>query len=225
MPRRTPYPLEWRVPGCTPEQLSTRYNNYITKLTNTATGKEFEWNVSTKNFYRTLSKELGIKKYLYKIDEVRTLLTEVRTISEEDIQQEINELLLEFHIKYLAKKQRVRFTWYILGNLSRRLAERIAKVIREEKADKFYPVFSEETWMEEPITFSMNLGWTTIKSKEGLFKLLTTFQKYLLFLRYNRNMTIPQISKFLGRNVKLIELDFMTVNKLIDGVKDVREED
>lgn len=207
--------LKWRVPTCTPEQLPIRYKYHLDYFVAMATGERFIWDSVTNNYYSSLCRNLKIKGWGQKVNEVRDMLLNLRSISKEDVYQEALISLLDCYHKYIAKMRRCTFTVYLLIHVPRYLAKVISENIKIEKGDSYCPTFSEEYWMDEPERLSINLAWVTLKEKGGVFSTLTTFQKYLLYLRYNKGMTVKEISGLTGRNLKLLELDFGYINKLL----------
>ncbi len=220
MARKKKTEARWRVPPCTPEQLDVRYKNLVDQLVETAIGSRFKWDSATQNFYRTLAKELGIRNWRFKVDAIRDSLLECRSLDPGDIRQEVLIILLEYHKQYLAKRQKAGFTVYVLLNSPRRLAEVMGRHLLAEWGDKKHPIFSEECWMEDPEPLTLNLGWVALKSQEGVFKRLSLYQKYLLFLRHKNSMTVEQIANLLHRHVSYIEADFGRINRILSEFKE-----
>lgn len=107
---------------------------------------------------------------------------------------------------------------YVRSNLPRYMAIHLAHQINSYNAEMSGQSYllQEPTYEpEDPIVFHLNLSWVVIKSKDGVFSNLTTKQKYLLYLRYNRGYTIEKIALLIQQHRAKVEQEFSKLNKIL----------
>lgn len=151
---------------------------------------------------------------------VRERIDSAANLSEEDVRQQLIVNLLEiwsFYKDKIKPGKKTRFVFYdhVRFNLIKHISTWISHQILTNTGDVLAPKFSETTYIDEPSILKVNLGWVLLKSNQGPLSNLTTKQKYLLYLRYSKNLTIKEISVLTKRHRASIEKDFSTINSLL----------
>lgn len=204
-------------------ELPDRYENLLTTITNIILGKTNKPKTLHFVFYKTLSYKVfrqtkAWTPHTYLL--LRTLIDKLPHISRDDIYQQAWLYLMEMWDFYASrynhnKKTCFVFYDYVRFNLIRYMSSWMANQILMGVADNTGPVFLEETWMDDPEEIHLDLNWVIVQSSNGKLGLLSTRQKYLVFLRYVKQMTILDISGLTRRHRSAIEEDFSIINHLL----------
>jgi DNA-directed RNA polymerase specialized sigma24 family protein len=141
-------------------------------------------------------------------------------LSKEDIEQQAWLYLTEMWEHYVdtyKHNQVARFVFYdyVRFNLIKYMTSWVANQIHINVADYKAPNADGVIHMEETDELHMDLGWVILKSDSSFLSDLTVRQKYLIFLRYVKQMSILEISKLTQRNHKSIEKDFTLITRTI----------
>jgi hypothetical protein len=149
----------------------------------------------------------------------------IPSLSQEDLEQQCWLYLIELWDFYTYKWNKAGaatnrvFYDFIRINLSRWLGIYVATEINKHHSEQIGMPITESYEMELPETFKMDLGWVLLKTTDGIFSRLTTKQKYLLFLRYSKDLTIKEISSLVQQHRAKIEVEFSIINSIIFGEK------
>jgi hypothetical protein len=206
-------------------ELIDRYSNLIETVTDIVTNEAQGPKSLSHWFYKSLSWKLfGQTKvctpHTYIL--IRVLINELPELSREDIEQQAWLYLMEmwnFYVDNYRHNKAVRFVFYdyIRFNLVKYMSNWIANQIKISTADSKANFVSDVTYIEEPKDINVDLGWVILQSDTGFLSELSVRQKYLIFLRYVKELSIMEISDLMQRNHKSIEKDFTAINKLLNG--------
>lgn len=152
---------------------------------------------------------------------VRELIERCAHLSEEDVRQQALLIVVEmwsFYREKVKPGRRTKFVFYdyVRFNLVKHIGTFVGNQLLLQMGDMEVPRFSEEAWMEDPELIDFSLGWILLKSNVGPLADMTIREKYLLYLRYGRNMTIKEIAALTKRHRASIENDFSRINKLFE---------
>jgi DNA-directed RNA polymerase specialized sigma24 family protein len=149
----------------------------------------------------------------------------LETLSAEDLEQQAYIYLLHLHKFYEKNWEAIRnrtisnrggtFNDYVRQKVIRYLALYVSNEIKNKVADYYYKDENIDGMyeLEEPETLEMNLGWLFVKEKGGLFKDLNVKQKYLIYLKYNQELSNKEIAE-------QTNVDEVTIRTFFKDVKD-----
>lgn len=195
-----------------------QYSSLLDKITQVAIGNTVDPLDITRRFYRaanTKTKCLSI--------EVTPSVVRELTLEEEEIKQQCWLYLVElwdfwsYTWKKTGKKATTIFYDYVRANLSRWIGSYVGLEIARKAGESMTDTEIQEYEMEDPRIFNLDLGWVMLQSKDGIFSNLTIKQKYLLYLRYNKEMKNSLIVGLLNSNLSKVEQEFSTINKVLNG--------
>lgn len=155
------------------------------------------------------TEEIGIIINIYKDN--------ICSLDREDLIQQCYLYLIElwdfYKIKWRNKTKKVfydfartflsRWVGYYVGS-------EISKHLAQGNIEK-----SEVIDFEEKEEINLNLGWVFLRSKEGKLKELNIKQKYLLYLRFNKELTNKAISELIGQHIKDVEKEFSNIKTIL----------
>jgi hypothetical protein len=206
-------------------ELVDRYSSLVTTITDIITGEDEGPRSLSHWFYKSLSWKLfGQTKvctpHTYLL--IRTLIDNLSHFSREDIEQQAWLYLMEmwdFYVDTYKHNKVARFVFYdyVRFNLIKYMTNWVANQVHLNMADFKAPVVSGVAYVDDPQDLNIDLGWVILKSETGFLASLSTRQKYLIFLRYVKQMSILEISKLTQRNHKSIEKDFTAIHKVINS--------
>lgn len=154
---------------------------------------------------------------------LRERIDNISNLNQEDIEQQINLYLLEMHNFYskrLKSGKKSKFTFYdfIRFNLIKYMSKWVGHQILLSTGDHFAPDITKEIdYPAEDFTLlKLDLGWVMLKSNQGIWGFLSVRQKYLIYLRYNKGLTILEISDLVHRHRASVEKEFMEINQVLD---------
>lgn len=204
-------------------ELPVVYKNLIGTVTDIITGKRSDPVTLHFNFYKTLSYKVFKQTKTWTPHTLlllRVLIDRLPHLSREDIEQQAWLYLLEMWKFYSNRRGFIRsgaslFYDYVRVNLVRYMSAWMANQILMASGDHLGPVFSEETYLDEPEEFKLSLNWVILKKDTGRLCFLSTRQKYLVFLRYAKQMTTVQIAELTHQHRATVEQDFSIIKQLI----------
>ena len=195
----------------------------MTSITNIITGETNEPRSLSYWFYKNLAWKLLSQTKVctphgYLVS--RTLIDELPGLSREDIEQQAWLYLIQmwdFYADHYRHNRVARFVFYdyVRFNLIKYMATWIAHQIHLSVADTLIDNTPGITYIEDPETLDLSLGWVILKSEQGALSSLSTRQRYLIYLRYFKQLSILEIAELAQRNHKSIEKDFTAINKII----------
>lgn len=144
--------------------------------------------------------------------------------SRDDVRQQCYLFLLEIWEWCVARwkpnrRSNVVFYDFVRALLPRYLGAWMANQIKSYSAG-LVPGNPSDYILEVEVAPQINLGWVMIKQVDGPLSTLSVKQKYLLYLRYSKQMTILEIAGLIDQHRAKIEQEFSVINKLIEGVND-----
>lgn len=172
---------------------------------------------ATRSFLQTRESTISTNNLLV----IRELINGSAYLSEEDVRQQAFLILFEMWCFYRDKVKPGRqtkfvFYDYVRFNLVKHIGTFVGNQLLLQLGDMEVPQYSEEEWMDDPELIDFSLGWILLKSNVGPLAEMTVREKYLLYLRYGRNMTIKEIAALTKRHRASIENDFSRINKLFE---------
>ena len=188
----------------------------VDKLVSVIVGEQHEPRDLYRRFHRAFNTELyGTGNSSLSSLVLKTLLSD-----RQDIQQQCFLYLIEIWDWCTRRwksnrKSGVVFYDYVRALLPRYIGTWLAIQIREYSVGLHPPTLSPcntETGPGPEVT----LGWVML-SAPGPLSFLTVKQKYLLYLRYSKKLTIIQIADLIQQHRARVEKDFSVINKLIEG--------
>lgn len=202
------------------------YKSLIDTIVNMARGNATRPLDIYRRFYKSLTYQLtGSSKASVNASLIlKNYSTRLLSLQKEDLEQQCFLYLMELWDFFT-------FTWNKHGaasttvfydfartNLSRWMAIYVANEIKNNSVEGSWAPLSLESYeMEDPQIFKLDLGWVILKTQDGRFSQLTTKQKYLLYLRWSKELTIDEISVLIKQHRAKIEQDFSLINKLLYG--------
>jgi len=148
-----------------------------------------------------------------------SLLQYLCEYSRDDLTQQCYLFLIEIWDWYSSrwrqyKSQSMVFYDYVRTLLPKYLGRYLANEIRTYTAG-LVPLPLSDISMEVESLPPFKLGWVILKHSSGPLAQMTVKQKYLLYLRYSKKLTIKQISSLVRQHRAKIEQEFSVINKLI----------
>jgi hypothetical protein len=203
-----------------------QYKPLINTLVGIAQGELIQPKDIYSRFYRALNTKLfgSGKPRVNTPLLLKSYSTRLVSLQREDLEQQCWTFLLELwdFFTFTWSKQSAASTTvfydYARAQLARWLGSYIGNQIKNSNAEtiEFSPE-KEYYEMEDPQIFKIDLGWVVFKHKHGLFGQLTIKQKYLLFLRYNKELTIEEIASLINQHRVKIEQEFSIINTVLHG--------
>jgi hypothetical protein len=198
---------------------ATQFKTLIESIVQVARGNTITPRDILLRFNQGFKKKINL---LYKQEEIGLLIQVHRdsicTISEEDLSQQCYLYLIElwefYKIKWKKRTNKI-FYDYARSYLSRWMGyyvgQEIEKYLSQGYIEKLESVYSIE---EREIT-NLSLGWVFLKTNEGKFKDLNIKQKYLLYLRFNKDLSIKEISGLINQHNKDVEKELSVIKKIL----------
>lgn len=207
-------------------ELTERYGNLVSTITDIITDEQPGPKSLTYWFYKNLSWKLfsqtkASTPHTHLL--IRTLIDSLPHLAREDIEQQAWLYLMEmwtFYVDTYKHNKVARFVFYdyVRFNLIKYMTNWIAHQVQLNVVDTKAPNVDQAVYMKDPEGIKLDLGWVILKSETSFLSSLTTRQKYLIFLRYVKQMSILEIAKLTQRNHKSIEKDFAIINKATGGL-------
>lgn len=197
-------------------ELADKYKPLIEKLVLIATGQSIGPGDMYKRFKMAFGRtgDLSLQDYLSAYRDV--------VCDQEDLVQQCYMYLMEIwewaRTRWGRSDRSIVFYDYVRFNLPKYLGTHLVHLINSynaELAGQAYLLEEPSYELEDPPIFHLNLSWVVLRSKDGIFSNLTTKQKYLLYLRYNRGYTIDKISSLIQQHRARVEQEFSSLNKII----------
>lgn len=196
-----------------------KYKPLIEKIVSIARGEIS----NPKDIYQRFNSSLSTKIDLYKLGYSIKEFNHLSSLQEDDLQQQAFLYLMELWDFYT-------FTWRKQGsgksrvfydfarvNLSRWMGLYVGNEIRNKLSEDKIIITEESYELEDPSILKLDLGWVILKNKEGIFGNLTIKQKYLLFLRYTKDMSILSIAELIQQHRATVEKEFSIINTILEG--------
>lgn len=193
------------------------YCSLIDKIVSVAVGEEVAPRDILLRFRQGFNQRSNAEM---KTQDLRLLIDVYRNIipslDREDLAQQCYIYLLElwdfFKIKWKRNKNKV-FYDYARSYLSRWMGNYIAMEIRKYTSEDLreQEELSYEMDVEEKI--NLDLGWVFLYTKNGKIGKLSVKQKYLLYLRFNKDMSIVEIADLIGQHNKEVEKEFSAIKQ------------
>lgn len=203
------------------------YKPLIEKIVQIARGEETYPRDIYSRFFRALNHKL------YGSGELKTATplllknysTRLIALQQEDLQQQCWLFLLElwdfftFTWSQKGSSKSTVFYDYARAQLTRWIGSYVGNQILLAEAERTggHTPLLESYEMEDPQIFKLDLGWVALKSKDGVFSKLTVKQKYLLYLRYSKELTIDEISSLVKQHRAKIEEEFSIIKRVFHG--------
>jgi hypothetical protein len=203
-----------------------QYRPLIQKIVQIVAGEEIRPLDIYQRFYRSLNTKLygsGEPKTNTPLL-LKSYSTRLVSLQKEDIEQQCWLFLLELwdFYTYSWSKQGAAsstvFYDFARAQLARWVGSYVGNQIKMANAETVEQIPLLDWYeMEDPQIFKMDLGWVALKSKDGMFGHLTIKQKYLLYLRYSKELTIEEISVLVRQHRAKIEQEFSHINTILHG--------
>lgn len=205
------------------DELLPQFTKLINTITDVITGRSSTpLSLHYWFFKRVGSRVLGSSpvSFPYTVTLCRERIDSIPNLSEDDIRQQAILYLFEMWNFYKdkikpGKKTKFVFYDYVRFNLIKYMAVWVSHQILQNTGDALAPRFSDITYMDEPDDLDFGLSWVMLKSNHGILAELSTRQKYLIYLRYTKGMTIKEIAALTQRHRALIEKDFSEINTVL----------
>lgn len=188
------------------------YSPLIDKLVSVALGETFEPRDLHKRFHSAVRRQ-----------KLSMIAFQAHSFERDDLHQQCFLFLLEIWewctVRWKSnRRSNVVFYDFVRALLPRYLGTWMALQIKSYSAGLIPGSLSDISVEVEQVP-EINLGWVMIKQTTGPLSELNVKQKYLLYLRYSKKLTIVQIAGLVDQHRAKIEAEFSAINKLI-GVKD-----
>lgn len=225
--KRKKYWRDYVVNGMPPPmyELRERYSSLISKLVDIITGESLSPSSLHFWFYKRLSYQLfgqTVSWTPHTLTLSRELINNTPSLDKEEIEQQCWLFLIEIWAFYVDtyrhdKEHKFVFYDYARFHLVRYISDWVSKQILLSVGDVNSPVFSDEYWIEDPDLFKVNLGWIVLRSQDSRIKSLSVSQKYLLYLKHGKQLSVDEICSLTKRNKSAINEDLAHINKTIKG--------
>jgi hypothetical protein len=203
-----------------------QFKPLIQKIVKIISGEEIYPLDIYQRFYRSLNTKL-YGSGAYKTNTpllLKSYITRLSVLEKEEIEQQCWLFLMElwdFHTYSWSKKGAASSSvFYDLARaqLARWMGSYIGnqiKMINTETIEQIPLIDWYE--MDDPQIFKLDLGWVMLKGQNNIFSCLTIKQRYLLYLRYSKELTIEEISILVQQHRARIEEEFTNINKILHG--------
>jgi hypothetical protein len=156
---------------------------------------------------------------------IREYRDSIQSLSREDLEQECFYFLLELYdfykLRWKTTNNRAFYDYariYLTQWLAKYIALEIKKYLAEEQETQY---ISEESYSaEETEILKLDINWVFLKLKDGIFSRLSVKQKYMLYLRYTKELQNEDISKLMSWNKAKLEQEFANIKHILRGSYD-----
>lgn len=206
----------------------TEYENFVTKLSDLATGKQ----VTSKKMKAYFDKGFSSKmRHLHptrgatycSLHLLQVYTTVIPELSEEDVRQQVRLYIVElwnFMVGRWSSFNHYTFYKYLLTKVSNWIGKWMASKIQSYWHGMQGTGEEPTTFIDEDLAVELNLGWTMLQERYGLFRGMSLHQKYMLYLRYTKDLTNGQIAELIGICIDKVNKNFMVINKKLRENRD-----
>lgn len=132
-------------------------------------------------------------------------------LSKEDIRQELSVMWLKYIKVYATTKPKVHIRTYLIRRSVWEIRDWFHKLARKKPIE----ILPKEESLHN-FDFTIDLQFLLYGDKEGMLKDLTSYERYLIFLRFKEDKTIPEIS-FMVQKTSETVADHLS--KILDKIK------